>query len=231
VEASSSTFEKAHRLREFFLHVCRCAIENRPGEASEQQIGIRVFGRTPGYNANGDNIVRSQARLLRLKLEHHFANEGKDEPLIVSIPKGQYLPVFESRPQNLSDFHLEPSTFVAPARPLIGRRNSVWLYGFALTVVVLGATIWLRSTWLKSHPSPALVLSSARKDAAAPAGPPGQTAAPQVPALTPERRDPYRRRTRERCFRGRLGPSLGIRPVLQRRRFAPRTEGSGSFGA
>src|ERR1017187_9970116 len=111
--ASSSTFEKAHRLREFFLHVCRCAMENRPGEASEQQIGIRVFGRTPGYNANGDNIVRSQARLLRLKLEHHFANGGKDEPLIVSIPKGQYLPVFESRPQNLSDFHLETPTFVA----------------------------------------------------------------------------------------------------------------------
>ena len=182
--ASSTTFEKAHRLREFFLHVCRCAIENRPGEASEQQIGIRVFGRTPGYNANGDNIVRSQARLLRLKLEHHFANEGKDEPLIVSIPKGQYLPVFESRPQNLSDFHLETPTFVAPARPLIGRRNSVWLYVFALTVVVVGATIWLRSTWLKSHPSPAVVLSSSRKGTPAPAGSPGQTAAPQVPALT-----------------------------------------------
>lgn len=181
--AASSTFAKAHRLREFFLHVCRCAIENRPEEASEQQIGIRVFGRTPGYNANGDNIVRSQARLLRLRLEHHFANEGKDEPLIVSIPKGQYLPVFEGRPQDLPERPPEIPTAVAPAQR-IGRRNSVWVYAYAaLIVVLLGATISLRGMFFKSQP--ALELSSSRKDTSAPAGPSARTAAPQVPALAP----------------------------------------------
>ena len=35
--------------------------------------------------------------MLRMKLEHHFANEGKAEPVVISIPKGQYLPVFETR--------------------------------------------------------------------------------------------------------------------------------------
>ena len=34
---------------------------------------------------------------MRLKLEHHFANEGKDEPIVITIPKGRYLPVFETR--------------------------------------------------------------------------------------------------------------------------------------
>ena len=77
--ASSSTFEKSPRLRAFFLHVCRCALDNKPEAATEQQIGIYVYDRPPGYNPNEDNIVRSQARLLRMKLEHHFANEGKDE--------------------------------------------------------------------------------------------------------------------------------------------------------
>src|SRR5215472_14738075 len=95
--SSSSTFEKSHRLRTFFLHVCRCALESRPEATTEQQIGIHVFGRPADYNPNEDNIVRSQARLLRLKLEHHFVNEGKDEPVVISIPKGQYLPFFESR--------------------------------------------------------------------------------------------------------------------------------------
>ena len=95
--ASSGTFEKSARLRAFFLHVCRCALENRPAAATEQQIGIHVYDRPPGYNPNEDNIVRSQARLLRMKLEHYFANEGKDEPVIVTVPKGRYLPVFETR--------------------------------------------------------------------------------------------------------------------------------------
>ena len=95
--ASSVTFEKSPRLRAFFLHVCRCAFEEKPEEATEQQIGINVYERPPGYIPNEDNIVRSQARVLRLKLEHHFANEGKNESVIITIPKGQYLPIFETR--------------------------------------------------------------------------------------------------------------------------------------
>ena len=95
--ASSSTFERSPRLRAFFLHVCRCALDNKPEGATEQQVGICVYDRPPGYNPNEDNIVRSQARLLRLKLEHHFANEGKDEAIMITIPKGRYLPAFETR--------------------------------------------------------------------------------------------------------------------------------------
>lgn len=95
--ASSITFEKSPRLRAFFVHVCHCALDNRPEAATEQQIGIRVYDRPPGYNPNEDNIVRSQARLLRMKLEHHFANEGSDEPVVITIPKGRYLPAFETR--------------------------------------------------------------------------------------------------------------------------------------
>ena len=74
---SSVTFEKSPRLRAFFLHVCRCARENKSEEATEPQIAIYVYFRQPGYNPNENNIVRSQARVFRMKLEHHFANEGK----------------------------------------------------------------------------------------------------------------------------------------------------------
>jgi hypothetical protein len=108
--ASSVTFEKSPRLRAFFLHVCQCAIDNKPEDATEQQIGIHVYGRPPGYNPNEDNIVRSQARVLRMKLEHHFATDGKDEVLIISIPKGRYLPVFETRS--------EQPTIVLPVPPV-----------------------------------------------------------------------------------------------------------------
>ena len=113
--ASSVTFEKSPRLRAFFLHVCRCARENKSEEATEPQIAIYVYGRRPGYNPNEDNIVRSQARMLRMKLEHHFANEGKDEPIIISIPKGQYLPIFETRSKEaqVEPLHVQPR-IVAP---------------------------------------------------------------------------------------------------------------------
>src|SRR5579859_5098671 len=100
--AGSITLAKSPRLRAFFLHVCRCALEDKPEEATEQQIGMYVYGRPAGYNPNDDNIVRSQARVLRMKLEHHFANEGKDEPIVITIPKGQYVPAFEPRVEERS---------------------------------------------------------------------------------------------------------------------------------
>src|SRR5258707_2777179 len=82
------------RLRDFLLHVTACAIRETPEDATEQQIGIQVFQRSPGFNSSEDSIVRSQARLLRLKLSAYFNAEGASESLIIEIPKGHYLPVF-----------------------------------------------------------------------------------------------------------------------------------------
>jgi hypothetical protein len=87
------------RLRDFLLHVTACAIRETPEDATEQQIGIQVFHRSPGFNTSEDSIVRSQARFLRLKLAAYFNVEGASEPVIIAIPKGHYLPVFLPSPR------------------------------------------------------------------------------------------------------------------------------------
>src|ERR1039458_400465 len=168
--ASSSTFERSPRLKAFFLHVCRCALDNKPEAATEHQVGICVYDRPPGYNPNEDNIVRSQARLLRMKLEHYFANEGKGEAIVITIPKGRYLPVFEPRSE-------QPVTSPAPVQGKPRRLLQV-LIGSA---VLFGLVI----TWLgyllfqsKSHTPEASI---------APAGSvslPEQSEASQPPAAS-----------------------------------------------
>ena len=134
--AASSTFEKSTRLRAFFLHVCQCALENRPEAATEQQIGIHVYDRPPGYNPNEDNIVRSQARMLRLKLEHYFANEGADEPVVVTIPKGRYLPVFESRSK-------KPAMLAGVLRLVQGKPRRLLEILFGVAVLFGLVILWL----------------------------------------------------------------------------------------
>src|SRR5271157_2431763 len=152
--SSSATFEKPTRLNAFFLYVCECALDQQPEAASEQQIGIHVYGRPPGYNPNEDNIVRSQARLLRWKLEHHFVDEGKDEPLIITIPKGQYLPVFKSR---------TPATNPAPiqahpvqSKPVKGRSGSP----LRLVAVAAAAVLALVIVWLATRPAKSKAVTS-----------------------------------------------------------------------
>jgi hypothetical protein len=95
--ASSQHLKTSPRLREFLFYIAKCAIREAPEEATEQQIGMRVFGRRAGYNSSEDSIVRTHARLLRQKLAAYFIEEGAHEYIVLEVPKGHYLPVFHPR--------------------------------------------------------------------------------------------------------------------------------------
>jgi hypothetical protein len=111
--ADSAQFRASARLREFLFYITDCAVRNAPEETTEQQIGLRVFHRAPGYNSSEDSIVRTHARLLRQKLDAYFAEEGRDEPFIVEVPKGHYLPVFVRRAVPGPGIHREAQLEVA----------------------------------------------------------------------------------------------------------------------
>src|SRR5580658_8234387 len=48
---ASQTFAKSPRLSGLLTYICEHSLEGRVGELSEQQIGINIFGRQPGYNS------------------------------------------------------------------------------------------------------------------------------------------------------------------------------------
>jgi hypothetical protein len=127
------------RLRDFLLHVTACAIRETPEDATEQQIGIRVFQKSPGFNSSEDSVVRSQARLLRLKLSVYFNAEGAAEPLMMEIPKGHYLPVFLPAGEG---------THGSSFRTRLNRRgldNRHWRIAAAIFLIMLGlSTVGVR---------------------------------------------------------------------------------------
>ena len=133
------------RLRDFLLHVTACAIREAPEEATEQQIGIQVFQRPPGFNSSEDSIVRSQARLLRRKLAAYFKAEGASEPLIIEIPKGHYLPVFlpsqrvgfdrESSDEDAEEINEAPVSGLAGGKKAASQLGWVTLAGLGLAMM------------------------------------------------------------------------------------------------
>src|SRR5271156_4712882 len=100
---ASRSFAKSALLSRFLLYVCEREITGKTGEISEHQIGVHVFGRRPGYHPGEDNIVRNYARQLRHRLDQYFLEEGREEELRLSIPRGKYVPVF-----SLSQFQERP---------------------------------------------------------------------------------------------------------------------------
>ena len=143
----SPQFEKSNRLRSFLLFISERELTGQRDTISEQEIGVHVFGRPVGYNPGDDSIVRSQARILRQRLGEYFAGEPHS-PLVVEIPKGNYVPVFraaavEPEPElAASEVAAMPVPPVVAAKPW-WRRPSLWI---ALAAVVSAVLLfaWLR---------------------------------------------------------------------------------------
>ena len=93
----SRHFIKASQLREILTYVAHQTILDEGAAIPEHEIACKVLGRREGFNPNDDNIVRVQAGHLRKKLEQYFATEGREEPYVLEIPKGAYVPRFVPR--------------------------------------------------------------------------------------------------------------------------------------
>jgi hypothetical protein len=110
-------FERSPRLSEFLSHICRLYLEGRSSDINEQHLGEVIFGRTPGYDASADSIVRSHALRLRHRLEFYFGNEGAHESLQMEIPRGGYVPRFFDSDQENSAASGPPALPIATEIP------------------------------------------------------------------------------------------------------------------
>ena len=140
---ASQNFSKSGRLSAFLKYICRCALEDRNEEITEQQIGMHVFGRSADYNPGDDNIVRTTARQLRQRLALYYQEEGSGEGIRIEVPKGGYRPSFFSLADKNSlvdglqvEFEPKPDNLALPLEPPAGkippRRWSSQALGLAL---------------------------------------------------------------------------------------------------
>ena len=93
---SSSGFARNERLSGFLRFAVERHLEGRDEELKESVIAIEVFGRPPGHDSKKDPIVRTEAGRLRSRLAEYYLGEGKDDPLIIELPKGGYVPLLRA---------------------------------------------------------------------------------------------------------------------------------------
>jgi len=91
---SSLPFQKSTRLRDLLQFITEQTIHGKAHELTEQHIGNALFHKPSDYSPLEDSSVRVHVRQLRLKLHEYFNGEGRNESLILDIPKGSYAPVF-----------------------------------------------------------------------------------------------------------------------------------------
>jgi TolB-like protein/tetratricopeptide (TPR) repeat protein len=128
---ASSAFAQNERLGRFLRFVVERHLESRSGECKESVIGVEVFGRRPDYDPNQDSIVRTEAGRLRSRLVEYYAGDGRDDPLIIEIPKGGYSPAFR-RPD-----------VVRQPEPRVGWRLRPMFVAGACSLAVVTAGFWV----------------------------------------------------------------------------------------
>lgn len=150
---ASASFQRSPRLRQLLSYIAEHTISGDADSLKEPVIGQRVFSRPANYSAAEDNIVRSNIRQLRAKLEEYYAGPGAGSPYRLSIPKGAYsiclLPAQESAPP--------PSPSSAPRSR---RRINIWL-AVALPALLAGAFLLGRRSAqpVPQHAQPPCLLS------------------------------------------------------------------------
>ena len=104
--------------------------------------------------------MRSQARFLRQRLEEYFNTAGAQEPLLLLIPKGSYVPAFERR--EVQAAVPVPAGSALPVHSAAGANNAPrsarrfsTLATILLALLVLGVFALAAAYWNRSIPQAA----------------------------------------------------------------------------
>jgi hypothetical protein len=146
---ASPGFVNSHRLSSFLQYVSKQTLAGEGGSLNERTIGEIVFERSAQYDPRDDNIVRSHASRLRLRLQEYFEAEGAQEELRVNIPRGSYAPVFDKvktsrfEPE-FSDQDAGATLPTAVPRPKASKILLTFLVLLALAVTAASGTLYIR---------------------------------------------------------------------------------------
>ena len=92
---ASPTFARNDRQSRFLRFIVERHLEGKDQELKESLVAVNVFGRSPDYDPKQDPIVRTEASRLRARLSEYYLGEGKEDPLVIELPRGGYVPVFK----------------------------------------------------------------------------------------------------------------------------------------
>jgi hypothetical protein len=137
---SSPPFQKGSRLRDLLQFITEQTIHGRAHELTEQHIGNALFHKPSDYSPLEDSSVRVHVRQLRLKLHEYFNEEGRNEPIVLDIPKGSYAPVFRAVSKTS-----DSSAGIAAVIPAVaGRPRAMVPWVLCVFLAVLCAVLFYR---------------------------------------------------------------------------------------
>ena len=133
---ASPGFLRNERMSRFLRFLAERHLDGHVNLLKESVIAVEVFGRKPDHDPSHDSIVRTEAGRLRGRLAEYYMGEGKDDAIVIELPKGGYTPAFHLR---------DPAPSPTLPKKKIRRRD--WLVATAVAIALaIGAIRWTQKT-------------------------------------------------------------------------------------
>lgn len=148
---ASAPFANSNRSQRFLRYVVESSLNNHDELLKEFAIAVDVFERDISYDPSVDATVRVEAGRLRSRLRDYYSDEGRNDPVVIDVPKGGYRATFTER-------SVSPGGAVAPAESAPNAEQAYehperqgWrkLVPLALAAVVLIASVGGIRMWKK----------------------------------------------------------------------------------
>ena len=91
----SAQINRSLVLTDFLTFVVNETLAGKSEGLKEYTIGVQALKKEADFNPQIDSIVRIHAGRLRRVLKEYYYEEGKEDPIVISIPKGSYAPNFK----------------------------------------------------------------------------------------------------------------------------------------
>lgn len=144
---ADSRFATAGRNARFLRYVVEKTLAGAASEIKEIVIATDIYCRSTDYDPKVDSIVRVEATRLRSKLSSYYEQQGKDDPILITIPKGTYVPQFE---RQLSESPVE-ATVAKPDNCEPSVKSPRWQGPVKLLPSITLLSLCSMAMWLWGH--------------------------------------------------------------------------------
>ena len=94
---ASEVMRSSPQLAAFLRFVVEAVLEGNSDRIKGYVIALEVLKRGAQFNPQIDPIVRVEATRLRRTLERYYAGAGAEDPVVITLPRGTYVPTFTRR--------------------------------------------------------------------------------------------------------------------------------------
>ena len=98
-------FKKSENLKKLLIFLVHNSNSQDRKDVKELTLAMDVFGEGSGFDPSRNSYIRVAVYKLRKKLTQYYRTDGKDDEIIINIPRGEYNAVFHvNDSRSVSDF-------------------------------------------------------------------------------------------------------------------------------